>query len=72
MSTLEVPASIALLLVMVSLAVSLNADDRPRAGGFLHRPALATQTGSVAPDRSGSPALVGANFRITVPKRGVR
>ena len=40
MSALEIPASIALLLVMASLALSLNAVPRHPPVGSFHRPAL--------------------------------
>jgi len=72
MSTLEIPASIALLLVMASLAVSLNSERRTQPAGSFHRPAQVTPTGSLASKRSASPALVSAEFRITVPTSGTR
>ena len=72
MSTLEIPPSIALLLAMAILALSLNSERRQQPTGPFHRPAQVTPTGSLASERSESPALVSAEFRVTVPSNGGR
>jgi hypothetical protein len=69
MSTLEIPASIALLLVMASLALSLNSERRQQPTGSFLRPAQVTPTGSFASQRFESPALVSAAFRVTAPEK---
>jgi hypothetical protein len=65
MSTLEMPACLALLLVMANLALCLNSERRPLAGATAP-PAIVTLDGTIAvalcdatADRATDPAPTG-------------
>jgi hypothetical protein len=60
MSTMEMPACFALLLVMINLALCLSADDR-RVAHVISRPSIETLAGS------GLPSRCSASTRLTRP-----